>query len=93
MIFCDSTDQFCFIISLIYQLLTVLKLFLIISLEREHNHALGEKKTKLKEIGHEQALYSEKMSDDYFYRNTMAAFIKFPLLVCFHFSEISADQN
>ena len=93
MIFCDSTDQFCFIISLIYQLLTVLKLFLKISQEREHNHALGEKKTKLKEIGHEQALYSDKMSDDYFYRNTMAAFIKFPLLVCFQFWEISADQN
>ena len=93
MIFCDSTDQFCFIISLIYQLLTVLKLFLVISLKLEHNHALGEKKTKLKEIGHEQALYSDKMSDDYFYRNTMAAFIKFPLLVCFQFWEISADQN
>ena len=85
MIFCDSTDQFCFIISLIYQLLTVLKLFLKISLEREHNHALGEKKTKLKEIGHEQALYSDKMSDDYFYRNTMAAFINSHCLFVFIF--------
>ena len=64
MIFCGSTDRYCFTVSLLYELV---KRFIIISGDLfEHNHARGEffffqNKVEIK-IGHEQAIHSDKMS-------------------------------